>query len=459
MITTGKKEVDEQIKKLHGMGQAHIFSCWDELDDPERNELIEQVMEIDLALMKRLIEKYVTAGSSESKEGDFDIEPCTIIDREDDPRKDEAQKAGEDYLRQAKVCAFLVAGGQGTRLGFDGPKGAFKVGPVSERTLFQIHAEKIQAASNRYGVRIPWYIMTSKMNHEPTIGFFEENRYFGMNKDDVVFFSQAMIPAVDKQGKFFLSGQNTIFRNPNGHGGSIEALYKSGAVDDMKKRGIDLISYFQVDNCLVRIMDPVFIGYHILEKADMSSKVVDKRDPQEKVGVIGYVRGKLGVVEYSDLPDKQKYEKTPDGSLKYSAGSIAIHLLNRRFIEKENEGGFRLPFHKTLKKVPYFDKGTLIKPEEPNGIKFETFVFDALGDTSASVTLRTRREDEFSPVKNKEGMDSHETAQQEMSDLYKKWLEHAGFKGDLPGVVEISPLFADSAEELKRRIAGGMLYR
>ncbi len=459
MITTGDTKVDAQIDKLCNAGQEHIFRFWDDLNEDEKKVLIDQVMEIDVELMQSLIDTYVLNAEEQVGE-ELTLDPCEITDREEDPDREKALEIGEQCIKDGKVCAFLVAGGQGSRLGFDGPKGAYQVGPVSDRSLFQIHAEKIRAAATRYNTVIPWYIMTSVLNHEDTIAFFEKHLYFGLKKEDVMFFRQAMIPSVDQEGKFFLSSKNTIFRNPNGHGGSIQALYASGAVEDMNKRGIEVISYFQVDNCLVRVIDPVFIGFHVMKKAQMSSKVLEKREPEEKLGVIGYTDGKLGVIEYSDLPEDKMYEKNEDGSLKYSAGSIAIHILDRRFVEDENKGGFKLPYHRAFKKIPHLnEKGEEVKPGKENGYKFETFVFDALGDTESSVTLMTRREEEFSPVKNKTGSDSPETARKDMSDLYKRWLSEAGVEGDLPGTVEISPLLGDSPETLKHRLKGGLLYK
>lgn len=456
-MTTGDETVDAQIKKLHDIGQEHIFRFWDELSERERDALIEDIMSIDTALMDKLIRMHVTE-NGEEEAPEASVEPCRIIEREKDTNRDLAQEKGEECLRRGKAAAFLVAGGQGTRLGFDGPKGSFPIGPVTDRSLFQVHAEKIRAAAERYSAPVPWYIMTSGVNHEATAAFFNENGHFGMDPDDIMFFSQAMIPAVDRDGRFFLSSKNSVFKSPNGHGGSLAALYSSGALEDMAARDIEYISYFQVDNPLVRIIDPVFLGFHIMEQAEMSSKVIEKDDPEEKVGIIGYIDGKPGVIEYSDFPEEQKHQRNPDGSLVYSAGSIAIHILNRTFVEKENRGGFRLPYHKAVKKVPHIgEDGTIVQPDGKNGIKFETFVFDALQDADASVTLRIVREDEFSPVKNRSGKDSPETARQDMTRLYKRWLAEAGMKGNLPDAVEISPLFADTGSELKRRLGSGII--
>lgn len=371
----------------------------------------------------------------------------------------QARGIGEKALRDGRVAAFLVAGGQGTRLGFDGPKGKFPVSPVKNKTLFQLHSEKILALSKKYDVIIPWYIMTSETNHQETVDFFVAHDYFGLNSKNVMFFRQEMIPALDPYGRLILDEKDHIFRNPNGHGGSLSALKKSGALDDMKSRGIDLIFYFQVDNVLVKICDPDFIGSHLQEQAEMSAKVVTKTDPGEKVGVLGRIDGKLGVIEYSDLAEAEKTARNPDGTLKFRAGSIAIHILNVDFVELENEGGLKLPWHMAHKKVAHVDEeGNRVEPDEPNGYKFETFVFDALGDAKETVFLEVKREEEFSPVKNAKGIASPETARRDMVNQFRRWLEQAGVQiptdcnNAANGLIEISPLFALDGDDLKVKV-------
>jgi UDP-N-acetylglucosamine/UDP-N-acetylgalactosamine diphosphorylase len=222
----------------------------------------------------------------------------------------------------------------------------------------------------------------------------------------------------------------------------------------MKKRGIEIISYFQVDNVLIRIIDPVFIGYHVQAKAEMSSKMLRKRNPEEKVGLFGRVNGRLVVIEYSDMSDDDKKARNPDGRLKYGAGSIAIHLISTDFVQQEVAGGFKLPYHVAHKKIPYLDEeGNTVSPEEPNGYKFEAFIFDALQDTSHSIVMEVVREDEFSPVKNKNGVASPESAKRDISNFFGRWLESAEHsvprdeQGNVNGAIEISPLFARSKEE------------
>lgn len=454
------------IDRMFERGQGHVFRFWDELDEARRDALLEQCEMIDLDLMERLAAEHVRGEAAKSRRV---IRPAPVVPvpatDEQKKREAEARTAGIELLKKGKVAAFLVAGGQATRLGYDRPKGAYPVTPVKNKTLFQLHAEKIIAASRRYGRPVPWYIMTSIVNHKQTTDFFEEHAFFGVPKEDVLFFSQDMIPAVDRDGRFLLEEKDKIFMNPNGHGGSLLALKKSGALDDMKKRGIEEIFYFQVDNVLVKICDPVFIGLHHLAKAEMSTKVVSKAHPEEKVGIIGVIDGKPGVVEYSDLTKEQMNERNADGSLKYDGGNIAVHMLRVDFVERMNRGGLQLPYHKAVKHVDAIDeKGRPIPKDAKNGVKFETFVFDALGKAKNPVTMQVKREEDFSPVKNAEGEDSPETARKHLVEQWGRWLTAAGVElprgrdGVSPWAVEISPLTALDQEELAAKVKAGFSF-
>ena len=462
-----KKSDIEAVLSEHG--QEHLLRFWDEISEEERSALARQIGEIDFVLFDRLLAEHVK-GASDGAGVTGEIEPADFVPvpRTDAELAEEARAvaAGEEALRSGRVAAFVVAGGQGTRLGFDGPKGAYPIGPVTGRTLFQIHAEKILAAAVEYGVRIPWLVMTSEANHEATVAFLSSREYFGIDEGDVFCFRQRMIPASDPDGKMYLASKCRVFTNPNGHGGSLQALYESGAIAELAERGIDIISYFQVDNPLVKVIDPAFIGRHIEAGAEMSSKVVSKRSPEEKVGVVGRIDGKLGVVEYSDLPEELMHAANPDGSLVYDAGSIAIHILSAPFVARMNEGGLRLPYHRAQKKVPYVDAdGNLVEPEDKNGTKFETFVFDALGFAAASVTMQVDRAMEFSPVKNATGEDSAETCRRDLTELYAGWIEAAGGSvergadGLSEHAIEIGPLYAWRAEALAGELPEGFSVR
>ncbi len=461
-------DVSAAKQKAEKYNQGHVFKYWDELTESQQHKLVKQVEIVDFELLRTLANEHILHPAPTSIKGD--LEPAEIIPipetQEQAAEAEKARATGEQLLRQGKVAALLVSGGQGTRLGFDGSKGKFPAGPISNKSLFQLHAEKIIAMQRRYKTSIPWFIMTSETNDEETQEFFKDNHYFGLNNSDVIFFTQRMIPAMDDHGKFILDAKHHIFTNPNGHGGTLFSLHDSGSLAEMKTRGIEDIFYFQVDNVLLKMCDPVFIGYHAQEKAEMSSKVVPKKHPFEKVGVLGIIDSKLAVIEYSDLSDDEMKAINSDGSLKYDGGNIAIHILNLNFVEEMVTGKLRLPYHMAHKKIPCLNEnGQLVEPEEPNGYKFEMFIFDALPFTKNSVVMEVVRKDEFSPIKNASGDDSPDTAKQDLMNYHARMLNKAGVevpfdsKGNVIGSVEISSLFALDAQELKTKIDKTFSFR
>ena len=464
---TGHPHADHLMNRAEQFGQGHIFTWWDQLDEASRNGLLNQVSSIDFDLVRDLIDRLVLTMSPPQN---LELGPAPIVSvprtDEERARAREAQEIGEQKIREGKVAALVVAGGQGTRLGFPGPKGAFSIGPVSGKCLFQIFAERVLANRKRYGSPIPWYIMTSSENHLATCRFLKDHAYFGFPEEDILCFQQGTLPAVDPNGRIILESKGNIFLSPDGHGGTLRALKVSGTLEDMVSRGIEEISYFQVDNVLVKVLDPVFVGYHCREHADMSSKVVSKAYPEEKVGVIGMRNGRLGVIEYSDLGKEDMYARTADGSLKYWAGSIAIHILRVGFVDELTRHGIKLPFHRAEKKVPYVDQsGTTRTPDTPNGIKFESFLFDALEYARRSVTMEVIRSEEFSPVKNATGVDSPETARRDLSELHASWLEQAGIRvprnndRTLAVRIEISPRFALDSHDLAARLSSPLVIK
>lgn len=441
--------VDDLRARLRAIGQEQVLRFWNDLDEGGRASLTAQLEALDLEALPGQI----AAVLDSSAHAPASLEPCDVIEvAEDDAsreRDEAARAAGAELLSQGKVAAFLVAGGQGTRLGYDGPKGRFPIGPLTGRSLFAYHAHRVLASSRRYGADLPYYVMTSELNHESSVAAFDEAQSFGLDPAQVRLFRQGMLPAVDLSGKILLADKHRLALSPDGHGGSFAALLRSGALDEMERRGIEQIFYFQVDNPLAPVFDPVFLGHHLLAGAEMSTKVVSKSDPGEKVGVLGHIDGKLGVIEYSDLPQDLAARTDERGKLVFRAGNIAIHALSVGFARRVASGDLALPVHRALKKVPHLDDhGDLVTPSEPNAIKMETFVFDALPLASASVTQEVRREDEFAPVKNAEGADSPEVTARMLVDQGKRWMKAAGLA--LPeGPVEVGPLFAlDQAEFL-----------
>ena len=445
----------ELVARINAAGQGQVFTFYGQLTPEAQKAFDAQLAELDWELVGRLAETVVKNPQKFELQGD--VKPAEYFENQpaDPARKELYCKAfgrGEELLRQGKVAAFVVAGGQGTRLGWEGPKGTFPATPVQAKPLFQCYAEFLLALEKRYGKPVPFYIMTSPMNHAPTIAYWKQHAYFGMDAKNVMFFPQDSLPAFGLDGKVLLEDKDSLALSPNGHGGSLLALWKQGAIADMKKRGITQISYFQVDNPIVRCVDPQFIGLHDLEGAQMSSKMLPKAFGKEKLGNFCIIDGQLTVIEYSDLPDTLAEERLPNGHLRFLAGSIALHAIRVDFVEDLNTraGGFALPYHRAEKKVPYVDlkTGQPIKPEKTNAIKCETFVFDALPLTTKSIIYETDRLDEFGPIKQPTGIDSTESSHATTTKRNAEWLEKAGIKvprkadGTPDCVIEIASSFA-----------------
>ncbi len=446
-------DAEALIVKYESVGQGQVFRFFEELDHEGKEALLEQAGSIDLGEIGNL---YSSWKGHACRTVDFGgLEPAPYVPHWRSPYGDpgswaRAKETGMQALADGKVAAFTVAGGQGTRLGFDAPKGTFPVTPVLNKSLFQVFAEKIKAVGNDCGQPIEWLVMTSQDNDADTRSFFLQNSFFGLEEGQVYFFTQGLMPVVDKDGKILLSGKGKIAMSPDGHGGSLRALARSGHLSRLKEKGVEMISYFQVDNPLAQCIDPEFVGFHIMEGAEISSKMILKAYPLEKVGHFCIQDGKQVVIEYSDLPAEMQEETLEDGSLRFRAGSIAIHIIGLDFANRLGEGkdtALALPFHFANKKVPFLDDvGNLVEPEEPNGVKFEMFIFDALPLAKRAVIVETRREDEFSPVKNAEGKDSPATCKADQSKQHMRWLALAGETTAGMETVEISPLFAHNQE-------------
>ena len=440
----------EASGKLASCGQEHLLAYWKELSKKERSALLEQIAAIEPEDLRRCGEALGRDGNvPDSSKG-----KAPKVARLRGVALLKAIAAGEKELRKGRVAALLVAGGQGSRLGYDGPKGCYPVGPISGAPLFYFHARKILARSIRYGAPIPFYVMTSEANNAATVACFEENDYFGLDPENVFFFTQGMWPGMTKDGKVILDAPGHIFMSPDGHGGLLAALKRSGALADMKKRGIKSVFFFQVDNPLVEIADPAFIGHHVLEKSEYSLKLCAKRDPYEKVGMPMRFGSSYRMVEYTEMTDEQCNRRGKDGELYFKYGSPAIHVFDRAFLERE--ASKPMPLHLAFKKIPALENGKVVKPAEPNGYKFEKFIFDILPNAKRAAFLAFEQKDEFSPVKNAEGSDSPDTCRADMRSKWVGWLEEAGMKvpPDMP--VEIDPVYALDASDIKS--VGLMLF-
>ncbi len=448
---------EEAKTLLQQHDQEHVLSFWGQLTDTEQVQLLAQIEDIDFTSMAQMQDKLQSGLDADGAAGG-DIMPAPVMELDEVQKAASASKdVGGAALRAGRVGVLLVAGGQGSRLGFEGPKGAFEIGPLSGASLFEIHARKVLALERIYEAEIPLYIMTSQANDADTRKFFADNDYFDLDPSRVLFFSQGMWPALDEAGKLILETPAKIFMNPDGHGGTIRALDVKGMFADMDKRGVSTLFYFQVDNPLVEVADPVFIGLHLQNKADVSVKVCAKRDAGEKIGAVAIRDGRSCIVEYSELTPEQMTATGPDGRLRLLYGSVAIHVFSVDFLKKCAQRPMLL--HLAHKQVPYVDaQGATVKPDRPNAWKFEKFIFDVLPDADKVLHVAFDRTREFSPVKNAEGEDSPATTQRDMIRKFAGWMECCGVSvardaaGEPRYKIEIDPCYAVSAEELQSRL-------
>ncbi len=440
------------FEMLHEFNQSHILDHYGKLPDQMRTEFLDGLEDLDFKLIFSLYKDAISGPARSRTIQDIGLASIIPIPETATEKtfREEARLKGESLLREGKVGVLIVAGGQGSRLGHNGPKGTLPVSPLKRKTLFQLFCEAIKAMSIRYGSRIPLLIMTSRENDQDTRTYFDDNRYFSLDKEDICFFSQGMLPTISPDGQLILRDNTHIVANPDGHGGSLKAIHDSGLIKRLKHGGITELFYCQVDNPLVKIADPVFLGYHSMARAEMSTKVVRRKTIEEKVGVYVSIAGKEGIIEYSDFDGQHMSLLDPQGEILYWAGNTAIHVLNLSFIDRLNTHGFALPYHLARRIVDAMTpEGWMTRTE---GWKFETFVFDAIQFARKTCCMEVAREEEFSPVKNNVGVDSPATAVAAMSNLFKKWLEGAGLVVSPDVLIEISPLFASDTVELVRRV-------
>jgi UDP-N-acetylglucosamine/UDP-N-acetylgalactosamine diphosphorylase len=453
--------------RLTQYGQSHLLQWWDELNESQRDGLLAQLESIDYSLITRLFsEREAVGGSSASDLAARATPPTQLVAQPKTAAEKElwrkANALGEEQLRDGKVGAILVAGGQGTRLGFDKPKGMYPIGPVSQRSLYQVFCEQLLARGRRAGAAIPYFIMTSDATHDDTVAFFEENHFFGLKPRDVYFFRQGKLPAVcDQTGRIHLSEKHEVALTPDGHGGILKALRTSGLLDLMRDRGLESLYYHQVDNPMAIVCDPAFLGLHELHGSDLSTKAVSKVSAEERMGVLVDVEGQTQIIEYSDMPVERTREVETDGTLRFRAGNTAMHVIRRGFLQDLVDQGRDLPYHRAHKPVPHIDRtGQRVEPgpTAKNAFKFEQFIFDSLPLASTALVVEADRTREFNPVKNREGADSPETSRAAIFRLNREWLRAAGAEVADDARVEISPLVALTPEDLKGRVAPGQVF-
>ena len=425
-------------RRIEEHGQSHLLRFWDELTEANQRSFLNQLESIDFGLFASLKDQSASKPMGR-------IEPAQTC------APDATCKSiGEKILRSGELGVLTLAGGQGSRLGWSGPKGTFPATPVTGKSLFQVIAEQIVFATKKYGMPIPWYIMTSEENDASTRSFLLDNNCFGLDRTDIFLFKQGEVPVVDKEGKMLLAEKGKIAVSPDGSGGVLGALQQSGALEEMESRGVQYLSYLQIDNPLVHAVDPVFLGMHVSgdSSQEVTSKFVKKTNPSERVGVFCSVDGRLRIVEYSELPPEKAKQTDANGELIFQAGSIAIHIMSPEFLKNTE---CELPWHLAHKKVSYIDieTGERVVPDTPNAYKYERFVFDILPLARCSIVVETCREEEFAPIKNETGQDSKETSQAMQLRRAICWLEANGIEVNPNARVEISALTASCSEDLQ----------
>ena len=406
---------EDAIELLNSYNQTHIVNLLKKLDEVKKQELLEQIDKIDFGQIMELYDN--TKKEIEIKENK--IEAIGYLDKAKltKEQKDEFDKLGEEIIKNGEYAVVTMAGGQGTRLGHNGPKGTFKLDVYGKgKYLFEILVDNLQEANQKYNTIIPWYIMTSIENNKDTVEFLEKHNYFGYPKENVIIFTQSELPLVDVDGKLLISKDLKIKEASDGNGGTYSSLRASGSLADMKERGVKWVFIGGVDNVLLKMADVTLLGMAIKKNVQIASKSVVKANPHEKVGVFCKMNGHPKVIEYAELPEKMAEEVDENGELKYGESHIMCNLYTIDAIEKASKE--ILMYHSAFKKNSYIDEdGKEVVPTEPNSYKFESFIFDAFEFFDDIAILRGKREDDFAPVKNKEGVDSPKTAK----ELYEKY--------------------------------------
>jgi UDP-N-acetylglucosamine/UDP-N-acetylgalactosamine diphosphorylase len=441
--------------RMEELGQEHLFAFWEKRPEAMRQKLLEDLSSLDLAVVRELRAHILGQAERGAPVVDPDMVPAPYVPLAESRNDSAARDAGEEEIRLGRTAFLTVAGGQGSRLGFEGPKGMFPVTPLRKLTLFALFGEKLLAARRWYGADIPWLIMTGPQNHAATAEYFESQKWFGLGRDTVHLFMQGSIPSFSPDGRLLMAPDGGLFFNPNGHGGVIDALRQSGLLAAMRQRRVQHLFHFQVDNPLVRVPDPLFLGFHCRARSQVSAKVIAKSSPEEKLGVIVVSRGKKMIIEYSDLDEARMNARTTDGRLLYEQGSPAIHILDVAFLESP---GLHLPWHMARKKAKTLNPtagGTEIV--ERDAVKMEMFVFDAIPAADRAMFFETDRAEEFAPLKNREGQDSIASCLQGQLERAARWLGDVGVQVPRDGqgrplhAIEISPLFALDPKQLAAR--------
>ena len=440
---------------LDCFGQSHLLKFWDELSSSQQNGLRQQIEKIQFEQIVSLLKQDDADSQLSGLAEKAQAPPAITLEQFHDPAAHrQAVELGNAAIAAGKVAMILTAGGQGSRLGFDHPKGMYPIGPVSGCSLYQMIVEKVVARARQFGSSIPLYVMTSPPTHVESSNYLAEHNYFSCPSKDIRLFCQGVMPAVDADHRIILKDKHSVFLSPDGHGGAVAALTHSGCLQDMLQRGIEFVFYGQVDNPLIQVCDPALIGFHIARQSEMTTQVVRKTDPLQKVGNVVSVNGRVQIIEYSDLPVEFARQENEDGSLKLWAGSIAVHVFDMAFLERVSQDAASLPFHRARKKVPFVDDhGKVQSPDQPNATKFERFIFDLLPQAKNAIVCEVDPAEGFCAVKNSAPAESEtpEHVQAAISRLHRQWIRRAGVPVEEGVPVEISPLFAVDERQFAER--------
>ena len=409
---------EEAKAKLEKYGQEHILKSYERMNESDKDKLLDQISRIDF---EKILDLYKNADKKPEIHNDK-IEPAPYVDslKLSESERDEYIKLGEKVIESGKLAVVTMAGGQGTRLGHNGPKGTFDIGLPSHKSIFEIQNDILKLANEKYAVTIPWYIMTSNANNDDTKNFFEEHNYFGYPKAEIDhFFTQGELPMIDENGKLILDENGFVKEAADGHGGVFEAMATNGVLTDMKKRGVEWVFIAAVDNVLVKMADPLLIGFAIKNGYKIVSKTIAKKGPDERVGVFCKKNGKPYVIEYTEISEEYANARDENGELLFGESHVLLNLFNISALEEIEK--YKLPYHTAHKKSDYMNEnGEMVKPEKTNAYKFETFLFDAFAKMPEIGLIRGVREEDFSPVKNAEGADSPETARRDYINYHNK---------------------------------------
>lgn len=438
---------------LRACGQDHLLRFYAELSDAERASLLLQLQDIDFEHIRSLTES--SAGPDVCDANALNVEPMPVLGNHRAQRH--VLDAGRQALTRGQVGVLIVAGGEGSRLGFDGPKGCFPLGPIEDTSLYQWLLERVVASSRQFGVDVPVYLMTSPSTHSATQEFLNAADWFGIPPSCRHIFCQGTMPVVDDQGRVLLESKSRVCVSPDGHGGVIPALLRQGLLESMRERGIEHLFYCQVDNPVAPLLDAGVIGEHVLNGSQVTVLSVEKTEAAERAGTVVSIDGRMHVIEYSLIPASIAACTDDTGRLKYRAANTGIHLFRADFLMQQAQELASLPFHSARKCVRHIDdQGSVIEPAEPNAVKFERFVFDVFPRAESTLVIEVDRTRHFLPLKDARSTETGpEAVRNCLSRLHRDWLQHCEIDVPQDAMVEISPLLATSAEQLADRIAAG----